>query len=127
MAGTQIKVSQGFEVLKPKSDQAFPVPCAEWDVLKNQIDSLSFESQFFQTFGWLLLGSALSTIISVWTGAISTTTVKNADVIAWAVIAVCVIAGLMCLLFAHKERNNFNANAKSIVTQMNLIEQRFDR
>ena len=35
---TSLKMSQGYEVLKPKSDKAFPIPCNEWDVLKEQLE-----------------------------------------------------------------------------------------
>lgn len=124
---TSFKMSQGYEVLKPKSDKAFPIPCNEWDVLKNQLEAATTEPWFFHTTGSLLLGAALATLISIWTGAISTATVSNANVVAWAVVAVCSITGLAMLYFAHKEREVHRAKAQTVLTHMRLIEERFER
>lgn len=121
-----VKVSQGYEVLRPKSDKALPIPCNEWDVLKNQISALTTEPWLFHTLGSLLLGASLASVISIWTGAIN---VSNSAtlVIAWAVVTVCAISGGLSLYFAHKERGVYRARAQSVVTQMGLIESRFER
>ena len=124
---SNIKLSQGYEVLRPKSDKAFPIPCAEWDVLKRKIESLTTEPWLFHTAGSTFVGAALATAISVWTGAVSIAARPNAIVIAWAVTAVCLICGLACLRFAHKEREVHRGKASDVVTQMTLIEQRFER
>ena len=124
---TGVRVSQGYEILRPKSDKAFPIPCGEWDVLKEQIGELTTEPWLFHTLGSVLLGASLATCISVWTGAISSSTIPNATVIAWAVFAACLVTGGACLYFAHKERGVYRARAENVVTQMRLIEARFDR
>lgn len=124
---SNLKLSQGYEVLRPKSDKAFPIPCNEWDVLKAKIQALTTEPWLFHTAGSTLVGAALATAISIWTGAVSTASLSNAIVIAWAVAAVCLITGLACLRFAHKEREVHRAKASDVVTQMTLIEQRFER
>jgi hypothetical protein len=124
---TSLKMSQGYEVLKPKSDKAFPIPCNEWDVLKEQLKDLTTEPWFFHTTASLLLGAALATLIAIWTGAISSTTVANANVVAWAVVAVCAITGFATLYFAHKERGVHRAKAQTVLTHMRLIEERFER
>lgn len=123
---TGFKMSQGFEVLRPKNDKAFPIPCNEWDVLKNQIGELTTEPWLIQTVGSLLLGAALATVISILTGAISEADKTNI-IVAWAVFAVCGITGLLCVHFAHEEKKSHRAKAASIATQMTLIEQRFER
>ncbi len=124
---TSLKMSQGYEVLKPRSDKAFPIPCNEWDVLKTELEASTTEPWFFHTLGSLLLGAGLATVISIWTGAISTATVSNANVVAWAVVAVCSITGLAALYFAHKERQVHRAKAQTVLTHMRLIEERFER
>jgi uncharacterized protein YacL len=124
---TPLKVSHDYALLTPKRDQAFPIPCNEWDVVRTQIEHLAMEPWLFHTLGSLLIGAALATVISIWTGAISTATVSNAIVIAWAVVAACLLIGLACLYFAHKERKVHRSNASNVVTQMRLIEQRFER
>lgn len=123
---TSIKMSHGFEVLKPRGGKAFPIPCNEWDVLKTQIETLTAEPWLFHTTGSLLLGAALATVISIWTGAISTATVPNANVIAWAVVAVCTFTGLSALYFSHKERELHRVKAQAVLTNMRLIEDRFE-
>lgn len=125
---TPLKLSQGFEVLRPKSDKAFPVPCNEWDVLRSQIEELTTEPWLFHSAGFLLLGAALATVTAVLTGGVNpTAATPNAVVIAWAVTAVCAITGLACVYFAHKERGVHRAKASAVATQMKLIEERFDR
>lgn len=125
-AGTPVTMSQGFEVLAPQSGKAYPIPCNEWDVLKSNIRELTFEPQLFHTAGVTLLGAGLSTLITIWTGAISTT-LKNAEVIAWSVVAVCLVCGAACCLLALRERKLHRNRAGEVVTQMTLIEQRFER
>ena len=124
---TSLKMSQGYEVLKPKSGKAFPILCNEWDVLKEQLKALTTEPWFFHSTASLLLGAALATLIAIWTGAISSTTVANASVVAWAVVAVCAITGFAMLYFAYKERGIHRAKAHTVLTHMRLIEERFER
>ena len=121
-----VKVSQGYEVLRPKSDKAFPIPCNEWDVLKSQISELTTEPWLFHTLGSLLLGASLASVISIWTAAVNTTN-PNILVIAWAVVVSCAVCGVSSLYFAHKERQVYRARAQTVVTQMGLIESRFER
>lgn len=123
---TSVRVSQGYEVLRPRSDQAIPIPCNEWDVLKSQISELTTEPWLFHNLGSLLIGAALATLISVLTGAINSNA-ANGTVIAWAAFFICLIAGALCLYFAHKERAVHRTKAQHVLTQMSLIESRFDR
>jgi len=124
---TPVTMSQGYEVLPPKSGKAFPIPCNEWDLLKGNISTLADEPQIFQSTGMLFLGSALATLISIFTGAVSDAVVKNAVVVAWAAVVVCAICGLGCLLLRRQERRLRSASAAGIVSQMTMIEERFER
>ena len=128
MSANSIKLSQGFEVLRPKKDKMIPIPCKEWDYLLGQIEELNTEPWLFHTAGSTLVGASLATAISIWTGAVvATVTAPNSVVIAWAVTAVCFVCGLACIYFAHKERAVHRAKANAIVMQMKLIEERFER
>ncbi|MBA0014168.1 MAG: hypothetical protein H0Z53_00885 [Nitrosospira sp.] len=124
---TNLKLSQGLEVLRPKADKAFPIPCNEWDVLKGKINDLTTEPWFFHSTGTTLIGAALATLIAIWTGAVTTTADKNTIVIAWAITAVCLMVGVVSLFFAHAERKAHKSKASDVLTQMKLIEQRFER
>jgi hypothetical protein len=126
-ASSNMQMSQGYEVLRPKNDKALPIPCNEWDVLKGKIEGITVEPWFFHTTGSILVGAALATLISIWTGAVSSIPSSNTLVIAWAITATTAITGLVCLGFAHKERGVQRSKASDVVTQMTLIEQRFER
>jgi hypothetical protein len=124
--GTPVKMSQGYEILRPKADKALPISCNEWDVLRNQIGQLTTEPWLFQSLGSLLLGASLATLIAIWTDAIPLEN-SQALVVAKAISAVCGFCGLCCVYFAHKERSVHRAKAQVVSTQMQLIEQRFER
>lgn len=125
--GAPITMSQGYEVLPPKPGQAYPIPCQEWDFLKQKVGALSDRPWLLHTLGSILLGAALSTLITILIGAISTTTYANAVVIAWAVTAVSAVCGAVCLFFADQQNRIQRVQASDVVTQMDLVEQRFDR
>ena len=122
-----IRMSQGLDVLPPKSGNAFPIPCDEWDVLKSRASRLVNEPWLFQSFGSLLLGAALTTVIAIVFGSYSKPEQQRAYIVAWAVVAVTFICGMLCMFFANKERAVQRERASDIVTQMELIEQRFER
>jgi hypothetical protein len=124
---SNLRLSQDYEVLRPKNGKLIPVPCSEWDVLKRKIEGLAAEPWIFHTAGSILVGAALATAISVWTGAVSTAAKSNSIVVAWAVTSTCGVTGLACMYFAVKERDVHRSKANDVVTQMDLIEQRFER
>lgn len=120
-------MSQGLDVLQPKSGPAYPIPCGEWDTLKDHAKRLSIEPWFFHTLGSLLLGSSLATWISILLGTFAKPEQEKALIIAWAVVVVTVLSGGLCMLFANKERGVKRQRGSDLVTQMELIERRFER
>jgi hypothetical protein len=62
---TPYQVSQGFDVLQPKSGQAYPIPCDEWSILKEKIKKLTSEPWLFHSLAFLLLGAAVSTFVVI--------------------------------------------------------------
>ena len=122
MSEPPFQISQGFEVLKPKSGKAYPVPCDEWEFLKKKIAEISFTNELFNDGGWALLGISLSTFGSILLGAYSST---SALTIAWAIVAVTLISGVLCLYFAAQVKKVKKTQASEILTQMELIEKRY--
>ena len=61
----KFQVSQGFDVLPPRSGNAYPIPCEEWKALKSKISKITSEPWFFHTIGSLLLGVALSSFVTI--------------------------------------------------------------
>jgi hypothetical protein len=124
---TTIQMSQGLEILRPRSDQAYPIPCEEWILLKTKISRMTAEPWFFHTVGSVLIGAAASTWIAILVGTFSAPAQHDALVIAWAVVATTTLAGVLCLFFAHEQRKADRERASDVVAQMVLIEKRYER
>jgi hypothetical protein len=121
-AGT-IKMSQGFEVLQPRSSQAYPIPCDEWEFLKTKISAMSGAPWFYQTFGSALVGAALSTTLALLFANLNPTQ----QIIAWSAVAVAGLCGGTTLFFAHQQKGIRLVQASDVLTQMEIIEKRYER
>lgn len=121
------QLSQGLDVLRPKSGEAYPIPCEEWTMLKGKIGKLTSEPWFFHSLGFLLLGASVSTFVAIILGTFQLPAQQRALDIAWSVVAVTTICGLACLYFANKERGVHRERASDVVAQMDLIEKRYER
>jgi uncharacterized membrane protein len=115
------QISQGYEVLPPKSGKAYPVPCDEWSLLKSKIEDLSEKNELYNDASWALFGVTLSTLVSVLVGSFS----QTALIIAWSVIVVTLICALLCLHFASRMRRVRKTQASEVLTQMEIIERRY--
>ncbi len=122
-----IRISQGLDVLQPKSGEAYPIPCQEWDSLKERLGRLDGEPWMFAALASLLLGAFLSTLISIVIGGIGTDPQGRNIVIAWAVVVITGVSSILSGGFAIKERTVHRERATDILTTMNLLEQRFKR
>lgn len=121
------QVSQGLEVLQPRSGQAYPIPCEEWSLLKKKISNLSSEPWFYHTLGSLLLGATLSTFTAIILGTYETPQQETALIIAWAVVVTTAISGALSLFFSHSQRAAHRERATDVIAQMDLIEKRYER
>ena len=119
-------ISQGLDVLPPRAGKAYPIPCDEWEVLKEKGKSMANEPWFFHSLGFLLLGACLSTLISLLAGSYAQPGQERAALTVEAVSWVTGICGVLCLYFAHKERGVQRARAKDLLVQMELIDRRYD-
>lgn len=124
---TTFQVSQGLEVIPPRSGQAYAIPCEEWAALKTKASKLSSEPWLFHSAGFLFLGAAASVFISIILGTFGLPEQQHAGDIAWSVCAVTTICGTSCLYFAHKERGVQRDRASDLIAQMELIEKRYER
>ncbi len=80
-----IRMSQGLDVLPPKSGNAYPIQ-DEWDVLKNRASRLVNEPWLFQSLGSLLLGAAVSSLVPIVLGTFSHPDQQLSLIVAWAVL-----------------------------------------
>jgi hypothetical protein len=120
-------MSQGYDVLPPRAGKAYPILCEEWDFLKNKIRTISNIPHVYHTFGSVLIGASLSTLISLLIGSVSTTNQPHAIVIAWAAVTVTVVCGSLALFFAAAQRKVQQTQASEIVAQMEIIEKRYEQ
>ena len=125
----KLQISQGYEVLVPKSGAAYPVPCGEWDYLRGRLSKVSDPPWLFQSLGFLLLGACLSTFITILTAVLNGSFSSNstAGVVAWAAVGVTGICGIALLYLGRQQRRLQIIEVAEVVKQMELIEQRYDR
>jgi hypothetical protein len=122
-----IQMSQGLEIIQPRSGKAYPIPCDEWLLLKGNISGAVFEPWLCLTIGSLLLGAAVTTVISILLGAFDGATQHDSRTAAWAVFATTLITGAVCLYFAGKERQVVRKRMSDVVAQMSVIERRYEQ
>jgi hypothetical protein len=125
--GPSFTVSHDLTVVPLKPGRAYLIPVDEWDVLKDKCHEMSNEPWFFHSAGFLLLGAGLATFIAILLGTYSQPTQLIQLHDAKGVVVVATICGGLCLFFARKQRGVERTRAHDVVTQMELIEQRYDR
>ena len=121
------RVSQNLDVLPPQSGQAYPITCADWNNLKSKIEMISDDALTHQNLGWLLIGATFTTFIAILTGsfAVPSGSITTKEIIAWAVVAVTLICGLLSLYFAYLRRGDTKMKSSDVLKQMQIIESRY--
>jgi len=125
---SSIQISQGYDVLPPKTGKAYPILCEEWEYLKKKVGSISERPNVYYSIGFLLFGACISTLIAILTGSFpnpNPNTLSSRLVIAWAVVAVTLLVGSICLYFAKEQRKVNQIKASDVLSQMSLIERRY--
>jgi len=118
-------MSQGYEILPPKSGQAYPIPCEEWDMLKAKVQRIESSPSFFDTAGGILAGAALSTFITIIVGTFNDPGQEIERAYAWAVVVACCICAALCYYFSYREAKTRRVQTSEIISQMELIEHRY--
>ena len=125
---SSIQMSQGYDILPPRTGKAYPILCEEWNYLKSNIETITEKPNIYHTIGSVLLGACLSTLIAIITGSFPNPDPSNTStklVIAWSVVMVTLIVGVICLYFAREKRKLIEKKASDILSQMELIEKRY--
>lgn len=125
--GGNLQLSQGYEVLPPKSGKAYPVPCDEWGFLKDKLNSVSSAPWILPAMSFLFFGVAITTITSILLGGVAKGTSGNGIVVAWAISVTSGIVGAACLSLAVKQHMMQRTQVSEVVKQMEIIEQRFEQ
>ena len=124
------KISQEYVVQQPKSVKAYPIDCNEWDFLKNKIGALSYKRNWHMALGAALIGVALTTFVAIVIAVAIPSAPKSQTlfisiVIACAVLAISVIAAVLCIHFAFQKEEVKKSHASEIVDHMEIIETRY--
>lgn len=126
--GSTFRMSQGYDVIEPRSAPAYPIFCEDWDYVKTKISQISDEATTFHSIGCILLGACVSTLIGIMTGSYTVTQQEAPQtrlVVAWAVVAVTLFCGVSALFFSKKERALTRVKGADVLKVMELIEKRY--
>ena len=123
--GGSLNISQGYEVLAPRSGPAFPIPCTEWDYLVERLRQVENPPWFFQAGGFTLIGAAITTLIALLSGAVPS--VGDARFVAWSATIVAGVLGISFLALHRRELALHRSAVSDVLRQMELIETRYDR
>lgn len=114
----------------PKHSDAYPIPCDEWRLLREEIEKLDDPTDWYHTFGAALVSACLAALIAL-------VTVIEADSgaggLTMEAVTVMFIAGLtgivgwVCLLFSRKRCKLMKVTAAGVLSKMNLIEKRYSQ
>jgi len=91
--------------------------------LKSKLRVISASPWFYQTIGSALVGAAISTGLA----ALFATLTQKQEIVAWAAVSVTAFCGVLSLLFAHQQKAVHHAQAADVLTQMEIIEKRYER
>ncbi|EPJ7186863.1 hypothetical protein N1Z88_003638 [Citrobacter amalonaticus] len=123
------KMSQDYELIPPKKKRAYPILVEEWVHLKTRIKGIRDNANFYHTAGSIIMGVAGSALVA----ALTLNLPNEADgrmafplIIAWFIFVSSIICGALCLFFAYHQREAQKTSAGDIITQMELIEQRYE-
>jgi hypothetical protein len=119
-------ISQGLDVLQPRSGKAYPIPCEEWELLKERLERVSTPPWICQTAGSILAGVALSTFVVILTNTLPLPP-SFARVIAWAVVAVSALGSVLSYYFGYRERDIQAIYVRDVIKQMQVIERRYEQ
>jgi hypothetical protein len=118
-----LALSQGYVVLAPRSGEAYPIPCEEWEFLKSKLRAISSGAWFFQTLGSALVGASISTGLTV----LFTAVTERQAIIAWSAVVATMLCGVLSLVFAHQQKTVQRVLASDVLVQMEIIEKRYER
>lgn len=116
------RLTQGYDVLLPRTGKAYPILCEEWNYLKKNISLISDKPNIHYIIGSILIGSCITTLITIFTGNFPN---HEKLIVAWAIVFVTLIIGIYSFIIAYQHQKVTKKKASDIVGQMELIEKRY--
>ncbi len=116
------KFSQDYELIPPQKQRSYPISTSEWNLIKKKISEVKDNFNFWQTLGSLLIGAAISTLITVLINDFKSD--KNLW-ICWGVLLVTAISGSLSYYFGFIYQKIQNKSKDDVIDFMSIIEERF--
>ena len=120
---TNFNVSQEFEIIPHQKGKAFPIGVKEWEFIKGKIKDIKIEINNFHAIGFLLLGASASCLITILATDFKEDTSKY---LSWAMFGITLVCGLLSVFFAKDKHKQESSKPSEVVSQMELIESRFE-
>lgn len=121
--GSNYNVSQELEIIPHQKDKAYPISVKEWLFLKSKINGINIEINNFYSIGFLLLGAFTSCVITL---IVSDFKDEKSKYLTWAFLLVTLLTGCLSLYFAKDKHKQERIKPDEIISQMELIESRFE-
>jgi hypothetical protein len=116
------KVSQEYEIIPHQKGQAYPINVKEWNYIKAKVKNIKIDINIFYTVGFLLIGSSISCVITIFATDFKDDTSKY---VTWSILGITAICGILSVYFGNDKHKTEMAKPTEIIAQMDLIESRF--
>jgi hypothetical protein len=116
------KVSQEYEIIPHQKGQAYPISVKEWDYIKGKVKNINIEINIFYTIGFLLIGSSISCIITIFATDFKDDVSKYTT---WSILGITAVCGGLSVYFGRDKHKTEMAKPTEVIAQMDLIESRF--
>jgi hypothetical protein len=123
---SSVSFGHNYEVRVPKTASVYPIPCDEWQKIRNRVARLTDFTWLFQSLGFALFGTAASTWVTAKVGGLDLVRFPNGMAWAWGIVAVSGVAGALCVFVAYREQRQKSERAADIVEDMEMLEKRYD-
>lgn len=118
------RITQDMEIAQPAKAAAFPVTFREWRSLRQAVSDIEDSNSLFHTLGSALVGAGLSALITVVVTDYSAEQDRQ-RVVMWSATVLCFACGALALFFAAKEKKLVKRSSAQVVSQMDVIQERF--
>ena len=120
------KFTQEYIVYAPKEQGVYLIQETEWARLKKQVQALPAKSRTFERWSFVLVGTALTSLLQLLTAAPDSTDEPGLLVAVISIFVISVILSIVLYYVSKQQRDEREIRANEILDEMNEIEQRFN-
>ncbi|MCL4538092.1 MAG: hypothetical protein M1378_00565 [Bacteroidetes bacterium] len=124
---SEFRITQDYTVFTPRKQGAYPIQESDWMRLKQMVQGIVPAVRIFQILSSIFLGIFASSIFSL-LGFLSATQIAPWILTtAWVIFWVSLLVGSAMLLLDFKQKDMVTFSTKTVVGEMERLEQHFDR